>query len=371
MRQHNLALIVSHNVTTRDDFDLQQPFNLRVPGGTQTLGSPGKIYAVQYLQLFQADQIRGLGGTASPDPGRRVLAQLLHDADALAVQPPSPNGPPSSVLLGSDGSMAAFVPARRAMTWQLTDPSGAGVVRERMWLTFQPGEIRVCASCHGVNDKDQAGNPPPGNPPLALLTLLQYWKGSTNPAPPLTLSSLPAKDGWVLETGRKTNKGGKLNSAAASLILGDDAADRQYRAILHFDTSTLPDNAVVLSVTLKIKKQGQVGTNPFVTHKPLLVDIRKNFFGTLPGLQPADFQAAASKPAVGTFDATPLGGWYSAVLGSAAFPFINLTGTTQLRLRFSLDDNNNHRADYVTFYSGNAAAANRPQLVIQYYVPVP
>ena len=39
--------------------------------------------------------------------------------------------------------MAAFVPARRAMTWQLTDPAGAPVVRERYWLTFQPGEIRT------------------------------------------------------------------------------------------------------------------------------------------------------------------------------------------------------------------------------------
>ena len=154
-----------------------------------------------------------------------------------------------------------------------------------------------------------------------------------------------------------------------SLILGDNAANRQYRAILHFDTSGLPDNAVITSVTLNIKKQGQVGTNPFTTHGPLLVDIRKNFFGTLAGLQLADFQAKAGSAAAAAFGATPVAGWYSAVLKSSGFPFINLAGTTQFRLRFTLDDNNNHRADYVAFYSGNAAAANRPQLIIQYYVP--
>ena len=62
------------------------------------------------------------------------------------------------------------------MTWQLTDPSGEPVVRERYWLTFQPGEIRVCASCHGLNSADQAGQAVPVNPPEALRQLLQYWK---------------------------------------------------------------------------------------------------------------------------------------------------------------------------------------------------
>ncbi len=176
MKDNNLALIVSHNVTARDDSDVQQPLNLNIPGGVQTIDKPGKIYDVQFLQLFQADQIRGLGGADSPRDGRRVIAQLLHDLNVLKVQPPNPGGPASSVVLGLDGSMAAFVPAQRAMTWQLTDPSGTGVVRERVWLTFQPGEIRVCGSCHGVNDKDQAGNPPPMNQPQALLELLEHWK---------------------------------------------------------------------------------------------------------------------------------------------------------------------------------------------------
>ncbi len=182
LRNNNLALFVARNVTQRDDFDRQQPFNLHVPNGVQTLSqnyqNGNKIYDVEYLQLFQGDQVRGYGGTVNPYAGRRVLAQYMHDTNAVNANPPLNNAPQSSVAVASDGSVAAFVPARRAMTWQTTDGSGTGVVRERMWITFQPGEIRVCSSCHGVNDKDQAGNITATNSPQALAQILQHWKNT-------------------------------------------------------------------------------------------------------------------------------------------------------------------------------------------------
>jgi len=177
LRVHNLALIVSRDVTTRDAADHQQPFNLHVTGTThQTIGAPGKIYEVAWLQLFQADQLRSenFGNPQTPRAGRRVLARQLHEP--AADNPPFTFGPASSVLIAPDGSTAAVVPARRAMTWQLTDTNGTGVVRERYWLTFAPGEIRSCTSCHGINVATQAGHPMPTNTPLALIQLLGYWK---------------------------------------------------------------------------------------------------------------------------------------------------------------------------------------------------
>ncbi len=74
------------------------------------------------------------------------------------------------------------MPARRALTWQLTGGAGQGVVRERYWLTFQPGEIRVCASCHGLNSKDQLNGGVPQNKPEALRQLLAMYR--TNPPQP-------------------------------------------------------------------------------------------------------------------------------------------------------------------------------------------
>ena len=86
------------------------------------------------------------------------------------------------VTLGPDGSLAAFVPARRALSWQLEDPVGEAVVRERYWLSFRPGEIRSCASCHGLNTDNQAGGGIPTNTPQALTDLLQHWKTTVGPA---------------------------------------------------------------------------------------------------------------------------------------------------------------------------------------------
>ncbi|MEO8505835.1 MAG: hypothetical protein ABI609_18210 [Acidobacteriota bacterium] len=183
LKARDLALIVTRNVTTRDAFDFQQPFNLRVLNTTtQTVHGPGTIYDVAHLQIVQADQIRGMGGMVNPRPGRRPIAQFLHEPSVQ--NPPDASGPPGSVAVASDGSIAAFVPAHRAVSWQLTDGNGKPVVHERYWLTMQPGEIRTCTSCHGMSHFDQAGNLPPTNPPQALANLLQYWQANLVTTPP-------------------------------------------------------------------------------------------------------------------------------------------------------------------------------------------
>ena len=181
--ENNLALAVVRDVTTRDDFDRQQPYNLAVAGsGHQTIGAAGKVYTIAALQFLQGDQVRGWkGGGSEPRPGRRVLARALHDPAALATNPPAA-GPPGSVAIAGDGSAAAFVPAGRALSWQLTDPQGAGVVRERYWITLQPGEVRVCSSCHGLSELDQAGSAAAQNTPQALVDLLIRWADGAPPA---------------------------------------------------------------------------------------------------------------------------------------------------------------------------------------------
>ena len=174
LRTNDLALIVTRNQTTRDRADLQQPFNLQVPGtgGAKTVApSGGRVYDISHFQIYQGDQIRGYGGNKE---GRRVIAQSLHDV--VGKNPANPGGPVGSVKIALDGSTAAFVPARRALAWQTTDAAGNPVVRERVWITVQPGEVRVCASCHGANTKDQAGQNPPTNKPEALRELLRAWK---------------------------------------------------------------------------------------------------------------------------------------------------------------------------------------------------
>jgi hypothetical protein len=180
------------------------------------------------------------------------------------------------------------------------------------------------------------------------------------------ISSNGAHDGWVLESTRTSNRGGTLNARAATLRVGDDAQNRQYRAILCFDTTTLPEGAVITAARLKIRLQRAIGTSPFRTHGKLLVDLVRGAFSNDPALQPADFKAAAPSPGTATLADAPIAKWYTATL---APELIDITKTTQLRLRFKKGDNNDLGADYLSCYSGNAAAENRPVLEIEYTMP--
>jgi len=185
-----------------------------------------------------------------------------------------------------------------------------------------------------------------------------------------SFKSAGTPDGWVLETSETSNQGGVIDAAAATFNLGDTANRRQYRAILSFNTRALPDNAVITRAVLKIKKQGVTGTNPFTTHLKVAVDIRKGAFSNSGALQATDFQTAANKPGVGLIANNPTAtGWYAATLKPTAYPYVNRTGSTQFRLGFQTDDDNDAIADFIRFYSGNSTAANRPILVIEYYVP--
>ena len=189
----NLALVVIRNATSRDRADQQQPYNLAVPGGAQTVSNvlayaDPPLYCIDRMQFFEADQVRGFttGTIANPLPGRRPLPRPLNDAQAVQFNMPGDLAVPGSQYMGADGSVALFVPAQRPMVWQSLapasacgsspQPASAPVVRERYWIDFQPGEIRACNSCHGVNQQNQAGQGVPVNQPQALADLLDWWK---------------------------------------------------------------------------------------------------------------------------------------------------------------------------------------------------
>lgn len=175
LRANDLAVIVTRNQTSRDRSDRQQPYNLRVPGGVRTVGNGGLVYDISHYQILEGSLIRGYSTTS----GRRPIARPI----AAGANPANPLGPDGSVRIAADGSTAAFVPARRALTWQTVDPNGEPVVRERTWITMQPGEVRTCAGCHGENSRNQAGQPEPTNSPEALRTLLRHWKQTQQQAP--------------------------------------------------------------------------------------------------------------------------------------------------------------------------------------------
>ncbi len=185
-----------------------------------------------------------------------------------------------------------------------------------------------------------------------------------------TFTSVAAQDGWVLESTETSNVGGSIDAAAtttSALRVGDDSKNRQYKAVVSFDTSAIPDGATILSVTLRLRRGTLSGTNPFTTHGTCWADVQpgSGFSGSTT-LQTGDFQAAATATqATSLTNAANNLDWSTGSLNAAGLAAINKTGTTQLRVYFNLDDNNDGGNDYIGYYSGdNGTTANRPQLVV-------
>jgi choice-of-anchor B domain-containing protein len=188
----------------------------------------------------------------------------------------------------------------------------------------------------------------------------------------VTFISAGAQDGWVLESGENTNAGGTLNATASTtsaLRVGDDNKDKQYKTVVSFDTSSIPDGATIVSVTLRLLRGSLTGTNPFTTHGTCWVDVQNGSgFSGSTTLQNGDFQAAATAVhAASLSNAASNGTWSTGSLNAAGLAAVNKTGTTQLRVSFNLDDNDDTGNDYLGYYSGeNGTAGNRPQLVVTY-----
>ena len=181
LKSKNLALIVTRDQTSRDRNDTQQPFNLRVPGGVERRNGTGRMYDIAHYQILQADMVRAY----TQEAGRRPIARPA----TVSFNLPNTSGPAGSVKIAADGSTAAFVPASRALVWQTTDPNGEAIVRERVWVSFQPGEIRTCGGCHGQNSRNQQGTlGDPANKPEALRALLRHWKATQAPSGPIRVN---------------------------------------------------------------------------------------------------------------------------------------------------------------------------------------
>jgi hypothetical protein len=138
--------------------------------------------------------------------------------------------------------------------------------------------------------------------------------------------------------------------------------------VVSFDTSPIPDGATILSATLRLRRGTLSGTSPFTTHGTCRADVQTGGLSGSTALQTGDFQATATAvQAASLSNAASNGSWSEGSLNAAGLAAISKTGTTQLRVYFNLDDNDDGGNDYIGYYSGdNSTAANRPQLVVTY-----
>jgi hypothetical protein len=187
----------------------------------------------------------------------------------------------------------------------------------------------------------------------------------------VTFYSTASHDGRIWESGENTNVGGGGNATdnlTTALRVGDTDADEQYKNVVSFDTSSIPDGAVIQSATLRLVRGTLSGTSPFSTHGPCVADIVTGGFGGSTTFAFGDWQAAATATSVVTLSSPASNGSPSSgSLNAAGLAAISKTGFTQLRPYCTLGDNDDLGYDYVGFYPGETATqANRPQLTVTY-----
>lgn len=202
------------------------------------------------------------------------------------------------------------------------------------------------------------------------------------PSPPLpnpqqvTFVSIGSEDGYVRESSQDSGVGGLVSSSSSTFRIGDDSSNRAYRAFLSFDTSSLPDNAIVTQATIGITRDRNTVGNipigvPYSQFGDILVDLALPSFGNA-ALTLEDWQAAATQLAVSKF------AWPAYSEGMTIFSrleepenhLINTTGRTQYRIRYATDDDADNVTDYISYGTGDHPDPNmRPTLTIQYFVP--
>lgn len=191
----------------------------------------------------------------------------------------------------------------------------------------------------------QGPTPTPTTPPPPTAT------PSTNS---MTFGSTAAEDGFA---------GALLvdGSSTTTHKLGDKGMYNTdtYRVILSFNTSGLPDGAILSGARLRITRSGLTGTVSSIQ-----IDIRSGYFGTSSGLVQTDYSAAASASNIAVLSVPGANNGSSEVaLPSSALAYINKTGLTQFRLRGITTAN--YASDVLTIYGGENTTY-RPVLIVTY-----
>jgi len=183
-----------------------------------------------------------------------------------------------------------------------------------------------------------------------------------------TFLSRGGQDGYITESTLTSGAGGSVDERSGYLRVGDYRMNRQLKGVISFDTSSLPDNAVITSAHIELHYLGVMGKNPFTWAGNLKLDIASPF-GESILLDREDFNAPALAYDVATCGSVAVLKQYSCDL-TTGFDSFDLAGVTQFRIYFDLADNGNNKPDNVKLESGNhKLVSTRPMLVVEYYIP--
>jgi hypothetical protein len=118
------------------------------------------------------------------------------------------------------------------------------------------------------------------------------------------------------------------------LRIGAVAGNGDSRAILHFDTASLPDDADISRAYLEVALHSTTG-DPWADGRTIEVDVRRGHFGYTRALHANDWDARATAEGVAQIDRFSYGSGNSTDFSRAGLDAINKTGITQCRLRMT------------------------------------
>ena len=180
----------------------------------------------------------------------------------------------------------------------------------------------------------------------------------------VSLLAVAEEDGSIRELGQRANKGGRKSVHGSALTVGDDGRNRASRAILSFDTTSIPESATLTGARIHLTQVSQWGHLPWATHGPCAVFLLPEGAGTSSELDSEDWSAS------GIFAGwVPPPAWDGAQVAISLEPealsAIRRDENTQFIVRFIQQDDGDQHTDQVRFASGDhPLPAWRPQLVV-------
>jgi hypothetical protein len=276
-----------------------------------------------------------------------LSAEDWHDpADAVGIASFAADPGSGNSMVSTDFSPAGVSNINTEGTTQLrvyfTTPISFNSISD--YLGFYPGEVSVAQY----------------RPKL----IVRYTTSTPTPA----FYSAATEDGRVYDDGSGTAGAGANtgNAGNESLRLGDYTGGESYKAILSFDTSSIPADYTLKTVRLRMTRGAEYGQDPFGWGGTCNIDIANPSFGNV-ALDPNDWEASADTIAVASFTEDPgtEGVMVSTYFNPAGLANINKTGTTQLKVYFTQLNNGDAVKDYLGFYSGEAVLTKQPKLIIE------
>jgi hypothetical protein len=181
--------------------------------------------------------------------------------------------------------------------------------------------------------------------------------GSTS----VSFSNEDANDGYVKAAANGSGAAVGTLESSYGLAIGRGSDGKFNRAVLSFNTASIPDGATITAAVLSVgygSAYGDPWSNP--TGNTLVVDVRNSCFGACT-IEASDHGATATASAVAQIARFGSGTQHSSALSAAGLAAISKAGRTQVRLRFASDQTS---TNYLWIQHGASA-----QLTVEYVMP--